>query len=203
MNGSAVIGCALPIVAPNSVLNLTGTVIVNGMVYQGVTLSTLPAYFLTTNCASCSDLFTVTINNAYLGITYSIEYVLYSQYWFVINFTYSAPIVPKFSYTIQINPKYASYFTNTDMNQVVSKSVSPVSGASAVAFTAPTGGFYKSFNRLSPNFNPTSIPNPNPANPSPTPTTSVPSTSQNTLTVVDANGSQKQLTETTIVSLFG
>jgi hypothetical protein len=126
INGTTVIGCALPVVAPNSVLNLTGTVIANRVVYQGVTLSTLPAYFLITNCASCDDLFTVNLSNSKLGLKFAIEYVLYSQYWFVVSFTYNTIIVPMFDYTIQINPKYASYFSSADMNQVVTRSVSPV-----------------------------------------------------------------------------
>lgn len=91
---------------------------------QGVTLSSLPAYFLTTNCASCSDLFNVLIIPNNLGITYTIDYVLYSQYWFVITFSYSSfGITPNFQYKIQLNYKYANYFTSVDMAQGVFSSI--------------------------------------------------------------------------------
>lgn len=51
-----------------------------------------------------------------LGITATVEYIDYSQYWFVIKFRY-AGIMPSFQYKVQINPKYSSYFTSKDMTQ--------------------------------------------------------------------------------------
>jgi hypothetical protein len=103
VDSGTLIGCLLPVPAtPDSKLTLTGTVIANNVVYQGITLSTLPAFFLTTNCADCSDLFTVTVTPNRLGITSSIEYVLYSQYWFVVTFEFGSfsAIVPSFRYRI-------------------------------------------------------------------------------------------------------
>lgn len=58
-----------------SVLALTGLVVANGGFYQGVTLSTLPTYFLSNNCKDCGDIFSVIIIPNNLGITYTIEYV--------------------------------------------------------------------------------------------------------------------------------
>jgi hypothetical protein len=58
-----------------SVLALTGLVVANGGFFQGVTLSTLPSYFLSTNCKDCGDIFSVIIIPNNLGITYTIEYV--------------------------------------------------------------------------------------------------------------------------------
>ena len=124
VNGVSIIGCSLPSMGttntPNSNLALTGTTIGNNVIYQGVTLSSLPAYFLTTNCANCSDLFLVLIIPNTLGITYSIDYVLYSQFWFVITFSYgSSGITPNFQFKVQLNFKYANYFTPADMAQGV------------------------------------------------------------------------------------
>jgi hypothetical protein len=113
-----------------------------------VTLSTLPAFFLQNNCADCADLFTVSITPAKLGITYSIEYVLYSQYWFVVTFNYGAisAVVPQFTFKVKINPKYKSYFTPADMSQSLPGSASPVSSpnlkpnSGGIKFSAGAGG---------------------------------------------------------------
>jgi hypothetical protein len=85
-------------------------------------LSTLPTYFLSNNCRDCGDIFSVIIIPNNLGITATIEYIDYSQYWFVIKFRY-AGIMPSFQYKIQINPKYSSYFTAKDMTQGFANSV--------------------------------------------------------------------------------
>jgi hypothetical protein len=128
VNGNSVIGCTLPgPSSPGSKLALTGIVVANSYIYQGVTLSSLPAYFLTSNCANCSDLFTVLIIPNNLGLTYSIQYVLYSQYWFIITFNYMASgITPNFQFKVQLNFKYANYFTSADMAQGLLNSVSPL-----------------------------------------------------------------------------
>jgi hypothetical protein len=121
----------------------------NNAVIQGVTLSSLPAYFLTTNCASCSDLFLVFIMPNNLGITYTIDYVLYSQYWFVITFSYgSSGITPSFQYKIQLNLKYANYFTAADMAQGVFNSVNSDSYPSAPK--SPSAGTFNSGNPSAP-----------------------------------------------------
>jgi hypothetical protein len=115
---------------------LTGIVVGNNVIYQGVTLSTLPAYFLTTNCQNCSDLFTVLIIPNNIGITYTIQYVLYSQYWFIIAFSYgSSGITPNFQFKVQLNFKYASYFTSADMAQGLLNSVSPIQYPTALTVT--------------------------------------------------------------------
>lgn len=127
VNGNLVIGCTLPgTSSAGSQLALTGIVIGNNVIYQGVTLSSLPTYFLTTNCESCSDLLLVTIIPNNLGITYTTQYVLYSQYWFIIAFSYTSAVAPNFQFKVQINYKYASYFTSADMAQGLFNSVSPV-----------------------------------------------------------------------------
>jgi len=125
VSGNLVVGCVLPgPTAPGSALALTGTVVGNNVIYQGVTLSSLPAYFLANNCAGCSDLFLVNVIPNNLGITYSVEYVQYSQYWFVISFNYgSSGITPQFQFKVQLNFKYATYFTPADMAQGLFSSV--------------------------------------------------------------------------------
>jgi len=55
-----------------SLLSLKGAVVVNGALYQGVTLSTLPTYFLVNNCNDCNDLFTIDITPGSIGISYSV-----------------------------------------------------------------------------------------------------------------------------------
>jgi hypothetical protein len=189
---------------------LTGIVVANGLVYQGVTLSTLPVYFLANNCANCSDLFTVIISPSMLGVNYSIQYVLYSQYWFVISFSYSSPITPSFSFDIQINSKYASYFTSADMAQSVTNSVSPIQYPTSLIKNTiqarPTalnkGGLQTNQNGMQ-GINPApSTTSSNSASTSNSATSSTsPSASVSTRIVIDA-GTSKQFSLDTIVSLF-
>lgn len=91
---NSILGCMIPPPpSASSILSLKGAVVVNGALFQGVSLSTLPTYFLVNDCNDCNDLFTITIAPDTLGITFSVEYVLYSQYWFIIVFNY-AGILP-------------------------------------------------------------------------------------------------------------
>jgi hypothetical protein len=119
---------------------LKGIAFGNKVVYQGLTLSNLPAYFLANNCAICTDLFTVLIIPNNLGINYSIQYVPQSQYWFIISFSYSSSrlalgINPTFQFTVQLKAMYASYFTPADMAQLL---VSQVSSAQYPSTPVPT-----------------------------------------------------------------
>jgi hypothetical protein len=69
----SVLGCDIPPPpSASSILSLKGAVVVNGALFQGVTLSTLPIYFLVNNCNECNDLFTINITPATLGISYSV-----------------------------------------------------------------------------------------------------------------------------------
>ena len=48
-----------------------------------------------------------------------INYIPSSKYSFTIRFKFNGIFtVPDFSYTVQINPKYAKYFSNEDMRKV-------------------------------------------------------------------------------------
>jgi len=125
---TCVINTPPPILTAESKLNLTGTVIGNGFVYQGLTLSQLPVNILVQNCSICNNLFLVNIVSPGVTITYTTQYVLNSQYWFIIVFNYGAVgIVPEFNYTVRINPIHSSYFNAADMAQVASNSINPVS----------------------------------------------------------------------------
>jgi hypothetical protein len=202
INGKSVVGCTLPGPStPGSKLALTGIVVGNNVIYQGLTLTTLPAYFLANNCANCSDLFTVLIIPNNLGITYTVQYVLYSQYWFIISFSYgSSGITPYFQYKVQLNFKYASYFTSADMAQGLFSSVSPVEypttpipTASNTTYAVPRQKFFSAGNPtadpiVSPMANLEVIPNPNLAS------------SERT---VVANGVPSTVAGTTLATLFG
>lgn len=128
--GVTTVTCVLPTsppappTTPNANMALKGVVVGNKIIYQGFTLSLLPAYFLSTGCVNCGDLFIVTIKPNNLGITYVIDYVVNSQYWFVVEFAYgSAGMTPTFDFQIQINPKYANYFTSVDMASSLNGSI--------------------------------------------------------------------------------
>lgn len=138
LNGVSITGCSLSsaptVPTPSSRLSLTGTVVGNNVIYQGLTLSTLPTYFLSANCQDCADLFTVLMIPNNLGISYSIQYVLNSQYWFVLVFNYgSSGITPTFEFKVQLNFKYATYFTSADMAQNVTGSIKSTEYPSAIA----------------------------------------------------------------------
>lgn len=214
IGNNSVIGCTLPgTSSPGSKLALTGIVVGNGVIYQGVTLSTLPSYFLTTNCADCSDLFTVLIIPNNLGITYSIQYVLYSQYWFIITFSFSSGITPTFQFKVQLNFKYANYFTSADMAQGLLNSVSSLQYPTTPS-TNPTSSNTTNTNLPSgitprpPGTVYTSAGNPTSQDsitPKPSQTTTTPTsntTTSSTRTVVQ-NGVTSSVNTNTLVSLFG
>lgn len=178
---------------PGSQIALTGIVVGNNVIYQGLTISSLPTAFLVDNCASCADLFTILIIPNNLGITYSVQYVLYSQYWFIITFNFGSAIVPNFQFKVQLNFKYANLFTSADMAQGLINSVNPLqypttpttpannsAGPGAVKVAPGKGGLYAAGGA-----NPTAAP-----------------VVDSTRSVV-SNGTTASVSQKTLVSLFG
>jgi hypothetical protein len=50
--------------------------------------------------------------------TFTIQFIPSTQYDFLIKFTFNGIYtVPDFSYSVQINPKFATQFTSADMAQ--------------------------------------------------------------------------------------
>jgi hypothetical protein len=120
-------GCGQIPQGTSSKLALTGTVVANGHIYQGVTLSQLPVAFLIDDCANCNDLLLVKVLAQGVTITTAVSYVLNSQYWFIIDFSYpDAGIVPVFQFTVQINPKHAAQFSPADIVQKAYNTINPV-----------------------------------------------------------------------------
>jgi len=72
-------------------------VIAKEVVYQGVKLSRIPFSLLAVNCANCSDILLVTAITEGITIKTAIQYVLNSQYWFIITFDFGPiDIIPIF-----------------------------------------------------------------------------------------------------------
>jgi hypothetical protein len=61
-----------------------------------------------------------------LGVSYALSYVLNSQYWFLVEFNYNSKVNPTFQFKIQLNLKYANYFTSADMAQSVTGTISSI-----------------------------------------------------------------------------
>lgn len=113
--------------ATESKLALTGTVVGNGVVYQGVSMSSVPIKFLLDNCVDCADLLRVLVIANGVTIKTTVSYVKNSQYWFMISFDYAdTGLTPVFQYTVQINPIYANYFRPQDLIQKLYQTIDPV-----------------------------------------------------------------------------
>jgi hypothetical protein len=133
--------CKAPLTGVNSVISLKGNVIGNGIVYQGVAMNLMPTAILANNCDICSDLFLVNVVSTYAGVTTYVEYVLNSQYWFVLTFDFTgAAFIPSFQFTVQINPIHANFFNSADMAQKLSGVINPTSTSTIFSLPKPSTG---------------------------------------------------------------
>ena len=99
-------------------MSLTGTVVGNGAVYQGVALTNVPLQFLLEDCVNCANLLRVNTIASGVQIQHSVSYVKNSQFWFIIEFNYAdTGLTPVFQYTVQLNPQYANFFRIQDLMQ--------------------------------------------------------------------------------------
>ncbi len=117
-------GASSPIAFRSGVLGASGTTL---LIYQGVTMANLPTGILSapTSSTILNNLFVVNINSMFAAITYTQQFIPNTQYWFVITFNFgAAQTIPSFQFTVRINPIYASYFTNIDMQQSLTGSYS-------------------------------------------------------------------------------
>ena len=101
-------------------------VLLFGRVVQGVRLTNVPQYFLDTDCVECSKLFLIKVTKSDIVPGVKVEYIPKSQFQFLIEFDFHGIIaIPAFTFTIQINPKYAKYFTNEDLDQIEILHINP------------------------------------------------------------------------------
>lgn len=70
--GNVVTSCAQIPTGTSSTLTLRSYVVGNGVVYQGVALSTMPADILSAGCTVCSNLLTVNIASSFVSATSSV-----------------------------------------------------------------------------------------------------------------------------------
>ena len=88
-----------------SKLSLSSSVVGNNVIYQGVTIDVLPATILSLDCSICNTLLQVSINSPFAAVTFTIQYVKNSQYWFVVSFNFNnVAFIPNFSFEISIDP---------------------------------------------------------------------------------------------------
>ena len=79
-------------------------------------MALMPTGILALDCSICNDLLVVTVDNAVATPSVSVEYVLNSQYWFVITFSFSNfAFIPSFDFTVRLNTAYGNYFSNAQM----------------------------------------------------------------------------------------
>ena len=117
--------CEAPPASASHKLTLRGSVLGNGVIYQGVALNAMPTTILANGCNVCNNLLTITVNSLFTGITVTQQYISNSQYWFIISFTFtSASAVPTFEFTVSLNQNYANDFTSQDMAQLLTGSFS-------------------------------------------------------------------------------
>ena len=103
---------------PSSTITLTNSVVGNGVVFQGVTMDIMPIPILVLDCSICDDLLLVETNSRVATVTATTSYVTNSQYWFAITFNVGTTLfTPSFTFSIRINPTYAQYFSEADMQQ--------------------------------------------------------------------------------------
>jgi hypothetical protein len=82
----------------NHLITATGTVVGVGVVYQGITMSSMPIPILVANCSICNDLFVIrAITSIGTNPPFTVQYIPYSQYWFVITFSFpGTSFIPTF-----------------------------------------------------------------------------------------------------------
>lgn len=71
----------------------------------------MPAAIKLTNCDVCYNLFLVNVTIPGVSVSRLVDYIVDSQYWFVITFDYGAAEARAFNFTVQIDPTYKGLFT--------------------------------------------------------------------------------------------
>lgn len=102
-----------------SYISTTGTVHLFGRVVQGIRLSYIPPELTKNECALCSKLLWVRVIDSKVVPGVRINYLPKSKYQFLAEFEFNGLFaIPVFSVSIQINPDYAKYFSDSDMAQI-------------------------------------------------------------------------------------
>lgn len=105
---------------------MTGTVNLFGRVVQGVRLSYIPPVLTANDCAQCSKLLWVRVISSSVIPGVRVNYLPKSKYQFLTEFDFNGLFsIPVFTISIQINPDFAEYFSESDLAQIEVKTIDP------------------------------------------------------------------------------
>jgi len=103
-----------------------GHVILQGVVYQGVSITYLPSALTAGGCANCDYILNVSVTKSQVIPIISVDYVSPTQYKFAIKFDFGGLTgLFAFTFTIRINNQFSPYFTAGDMQQVKTITIDP------------------------------------------------------------------------------
>ena len=90
-----------------------------GRIVQGVRLSYIPPELTANDCALCSKLLWIRVIDSRVVPGVRLNYLPKSKYQFLAEFEFNGLFaIPVFAVSIQINPDYAKYFSESDMAQI-------------------------------------------------------------------------------------
>lgn len=109
-----------------SYINPTKAVQLFGKVVHGVRLSYIPKTLTQNECLYCNKLLWVKVIKSDIVPGVRVSYIPKSTYQFYIEFDFNGTFsIPVFTFSIQINPDYAQYFSKEDMAQIKVLTVDP------------------------------------------------------------------------------
>lgn len=93
---------------------------------QGLRLSYIPPELTKDECALCSKLLWVRVIDSSVVPGIRVNYLPKSKYQFLTEFEFNGLFsIPVFTFSVQINPDYAKYFSKEDMAQIEVKKIDP------------------------------------------------------------------------------
>lgn len=97
-----------------------------GKVVQGVRLTYIPDELTANDCALCNKLLWVRVIDSSVIPGVRTIYLPNSKYQFLAEFEFNGLFaIPVFAISIQINPDFAHYFSESDMAQIEIKRIDP------------------------------------------------------------------------------
>lgn len=117
--------CA-PFIPDRTFINPTAAVNLFGKVVHGVRLSHIPKELTDNECATCNKILWIKVIRSDIIPGVRVSYVPKSTYQFYIEFDFHGTFsIPVFTFSIQINPDYQSFFSQEDMAQIKVLTVDP------------------------------------------------------------------------------
>ena len=113
-------------ITSRTIINPKSAVLLFGRVVQGVRLTYVPPSLTDLDCKQCDDLLWIKVIKSDIVPGVSVEYIPNSKYQFLVEFNFfSTSAIPVFTFTIQLNPKFRSFFSQQDMDQVEIVNIDP------------------------------------------------------------------------------